>query len=51
VMWGGIWTNSELTPSMRELTAAAVAYSRPLGNVDPDSDPAGAVKLTIKTAR
>jgi hypothetical protein len=51
VMWGGTWTNSELTPSVRELTAAAVAYSRPPGNVDPDSDPAGAVKLTIKTAR
>jgi hypothetical protein len=51
VMWGGTWTNSELTPSARELTAAAVAYSRPPGNVDPDSDPAGAVTLTIKTAR
>jgi len=51
LMWGGTWTNAELTPSARELTAAAVAYSRPLGNVDPDSDPAGAVKLTIKTAR
>jgi hypothetical protein len=50
-MWGGTWTNSELTPSARELTAAAVAYSRPPGNVDPDSDPAGAVTLTIKTAR
>jgi hypothetical protein len=51
LMWGGTWTNSELTPSVRELTAAAIAYSRPQGNVDPDSDPAGAVTLTIKTAR
>jgi hypothetical protein len=51
VMWGGTWTSSELMPSARELTAAAVVYSRPPGNVDPDSDPAGAVKLTIKTAR
>lgn len=31
--------------SARELAAAAVAYSRPVGNVDPDQDPAGVVTL------
>jgi hypothetical protein len=51
VMWGGVWSNAALTPSPRELTAAAIAYSRPVGNVDPDSDPASAVKLIAITAR
>ena len=51
VMWGGTWTNPGLTPSTRELAAAAIAYSRPLGNLDPDSDPAGAVKLTAMIVR
>jgi hypothetical protein len=31
--------------SSRELSAAAIAYSRPVGNVDPDADPSGAVNL------
>ena len=51
VMWGGSWTNPSLTPSPRELTAAAIAYSRPVGNVDPDSDPSSAVKLTAMAVR
>lgn len=51
VMWGGAWSNAALAPSPRELAAAAVAYSRPVGNLDPDTDPAGAVTLTAKTAR
>ena len=29
----------------RELAAAAIAYTRPVGNTDPDSDPLGAVTL------
>jgi hypothetical protein len=51
VMWGGSWSNPNLTPSLRELTAAAIAYSRPVGNVDPDSDPSSAVKLTTIAVR
>lgn len=51
VMWGGVWTNAALTPSPRELVAAAIAYTRPVGNLDPDSDPAGAVTLIAMTAR
>ena len=35
VMWGGSWSNPNLTPSPRELTAAAIAYSRPVGNPEP----------------
>jgi hypothetical protein len=51
VMWGGVWSNPNLTPSPRELTAAAIAYSRPVGNLDPDSDPSGAVRLTAIAVR
>lgn len=36
----------DLLPSARERQAAAIAYSRPIGNQDPDSDPAGAVSLS-----
>lgn len=32
-------------PSSREVYHAAIAYSRPLGNVDPDVDPVGSVNL------
>lgn len=32
-------------PSARELYHAAIAYSRPVGNTDPDSDPVGTVSL------
>lgn len=32
-------------PSARELYHAAIAYKRPVGNTDPDSDPIGAVNL------
>jgi hypothetical protein len=35
----------DVKPSARELAAAAIAYARPVGNVDPDSDPSGAVNL------
>jgi len=34
--------------SGRELAAAAIAYARPVGNTDPDSDPSGAVTLAAK---
>jgi hypothetical protein len=32
-------------PSVRELYHARIAYSRPVGNVDPDTDPVGTVTL------
>jgi hypothetical protein len=51
VMWGGSWPDGNLTPSARELTAAAIAYSRPVGNVDPDSDPNGTVVLAPMIVR
>jgi hypothetical protein len=35
----------------REMAAAAVAYHRPVGNVDPDTDAIGTVNLVAKTAR
>lgn len=38
-------------PSARELLHAAIAYSRPVGNVDPDSDPASAVSLAPMVVR
>jgi hypothetical protein len=38
-------------PSARELAAAAIAYARPVGNVDPDSDPTSAVNLAPMTVR
>jgi hypothetical protein len=31
--------------SARELYHARIAYSRPVGNVDPDTDPVGTVTL------
>ena len=38
-------------PSARERAAAAVAYARPVGNLDPDVDPSSAVKLAPLVAR
>jgi len=38
-------------PSARERAAAAVAYARPVGNMDPDLDPGGAVSLAPIIAR
>ena len=32
-------------PSARELYHAAIAYQRPVGNIDPDADPVGVVNL------
>lgn len=32
-------------PAARELAHAAIAYTRPVGNVDPDTDPSSAVNL------
>lgn len=35
-------------PSARELAAASIAYSRPLGNADPDTDPITAVVFAVR---
>jgi hypothetical protein len=37
--------------SARERYHAAIAYARPVGNVDPDTDPAGTVNLAPMTVR
>ncbi len=37
--------------SARERYHAAIAYARPVGNVDPDADPAGIVSLAPMTVR
>jgi hypothetical protein len=38
-------------PSVRERFHAAVLYSRPVGNTDPDTDPAGVVLVRPARAR
>jgi hypothetical protein len=45
LMSGASVTGCDAQPSARELSAAAIAYSRPVGNSDPDADPSGAVTL------
>ena len=37
-------------PSARERYHAAIAYQRPVGNVDPDTDPIGTVTLAPRRA-
>jgi hypothetical protein len=37
--------------SARELAAAAIAYQRPVGNLDPDTDPSGTVNLAPMRVR
>ena len=36
-------TSCDLTPSDREKSHAAIAYLRPIGNADPDSDPSATI--------
>lgn len=45
LMNGHSYTSNNQHPSARELAAAAIAYARPVGNLDPDSDPSGTVSL------
>jgi hypothetical protein len=45
LMFGGSSSGCDLKPSARERLHAAIAYSRPVGNLDPDTDPASAVSL------
>jgi hypothetical protein len=41
----GTSATCDLQPSARERAAAAIAYSRPAGNMDPDTDPTGSVSI------
>lgn len=43
VMSGKATSGCDAVMSPRELAAAAIAYSRPVGNADPDSDPSSTV--------
>jgi hypothetical protein len=45
VMSGTTWINNNQQPSARERAHAAIAYARPVGNTDPDSDPSSVVAL------
>lgn len=40
---GGSWNYCNMQPSSRELYHAAIAYSRPVGNTAPDTDPSSAL--------
>jgi hypothetical protein len=51
VMFGGVWRFPDLAMSARELTAAAIAYARPVGNSDPDTDAAGTISLAPMQVR
>jgi hypothetical protein len=44
-LMSGLGTSCEQQPSARELYHAAIAYHRPIGNMDPDTDPSSAVNL------
>lgn len=44
-LMGGAGTACNQQPSARELYHAAIAYRRPVGNIEPDQDPASAVTL------
>jgi hypothetical protein len=45
VMSATTWMSNDQRPSARERAHAAIAYARPVGNTDPDSDPSGVVTL------
>jgi hypothetical protein len=45
VMSATTWANNDQRPSARERAHAAIAYARPVGNTDPDSDPSAVVTL------
>lgn len=51
LMWGGTWSGCDRQPSARERYHAAIAYKRPVGNMDPDQDPSGAVNLAPMQVR
>jgi hypothetical protein len=45
VMSATSWSSNDQQPSARERAHAAIAYARPVGNTDPDTDPSGAATL------
>ncbi|MGE5244068.1 MAG: carboxypeptidase regulatory-like domain-containing protein [Betaproteobacteria bacterium] len=47
----GIGTTCDQLPNAREVFHAGVLYSRPPGNVDPDTDPTTAAPLAFRRAR
>jgi hypothetical protein len=53
VMSGITWQRSQGNdvPTVREIYHAALAYRRPVGNLDPDTDPSGTVNLAPITVR
>lgn len=51
LMKGGAWNDATQRISARELAAAAIAYTRPVGNLDPDSDPVSSVALSPMVVR
>lgn len=51
-LMNGAGTNAcDQKPSARERAHAAIAYTRPVGNLDPDSDPVGSVALRPMVVR
>ena len=49
-MSGGIWTDPDMHVTERERYHAAIAYTRPVGNTDPDNDPVGQAFLMVGDA-
>lgn len=44
---GGSWNYCNMQPSARELSHAAIAYSRPVGNLAPDTDPSSFLTTSL----
>jgi len=53
LMSGLTWalSQADMQPTPHEVQAAAIAYHRPVGNADPDSDPSAVVNLAPLTIR
>jgi len=51
LMYASSWYSQTGLPTARELYHAALAYRRPVGNLDPDTDPSGTVNLVPVTVR
>ena len=45
VMSAVTWISNVQQPSARERAHAAIAYARPVGNTDPDTDPSGTISI------
>ena len=51
LMYRSSWLSPTGLPADRERSHAAIAYARPVGNVDPDSDPTATVNLAPMRAQ